>query len=260
MSLLEARHIDVSAAGAPLLRGVDCQAKAGRVTGLIGPNGAGKSTLLRALLRLQRLDAGQVIWNGDDITVRPPHRLGHVFAYLAQSQAVHWPLTVEALVTLGRRPAFTPFARLTPSDRAAIDSAMARAELADLRQRPIASLSGGERARALLARVLASDAPVILADEPVAALDPYHQLNILELLKAMAAGGRAVLMVLHDLGLARRYCDDVIVLNDGMVSAAGPAAEILTPAILEPIYRVRLDFSASGAVLPLARTAKLHPQ
>ncbi|RME68134.1 MAG: ABC transporter ATP-binding protein [Alphaproteobacteria bacterium] len=260
MSLLEARDIRVEADGTPLLDGVSCTAAAGRVTGLVGPNGAGKTTLLRVLLRLQAIAAGRVLWAGEDITDRPPHRLSRHFAYLAQAQAVHWPLKVDALVTLGRRASFTPFARLDASDRAAVENAIAKTELGALRQRTLTSLSGGERARALLGRVLASDAPVVLADEPVAALDPYHQLNILDILKDLAAAGRAVVIVLHDLSLARRYCDDAIVLSGGRVAAQGLGRNVLTPAVLEPVYGVRLAIADSGAVLPVARQRPFHQE
>lgn len=253
MSVLAAEDLSVVINGARLLDGLSGSARAGRLTGLIGPNGAGKSTLLRSLLRLQEADAGHITWAGEDITARRPHQLSHVFAYLAQAQTVHWPLTVEALAALGRRPAYTPFAGLTETDQAAIDRAIAQTGLEAMRHRAITSLSGGEHARALLARVLASDAPVVLADEPVAALDPYHQLNILDILKGLAADGRVVVIVLHDLSLARRYCDDVILMDAGQVAAQGPSAEVLTAETLEPVYRVRLDLGETGAVLPLGR-------
>lgn len=255
MSVLAAEDVSVALNGVRLLNGLSGSARAGRLTGLIGPNGAGKTTLLRALLRLQAVDTGRILWGGEDITAKRPHQLSHVFAYLAQAQTVHWPLTVEALAALGRRPAYTPFARLTEVDQAAIDRAIAQTSLEAMRHRAITSLSGGERARALLARVLTSDAPVVLADEPVAALDPYHQLNILDILKALAAAGRVVVIVLHDLSLARRYCDDVILMHAGRVAAQGPSAEVLTAETLEPVYRVRLDLGETGAVLPLARLA-----
>ena len=255
MNVLEAQDLSVTLGANLVLRQVDLRAQAGRITGLIGPNGAGKSTLLRALLRLQAVETGRIRWAGADITTQPSHKLAGVFAYLAQSQTVHWPLSVEATVALARQPSLTPFSRLSATDHQAIDQALAVTELTAQRRRAITQLSGGERARALVARVLASDAPVIMADEPVAALDPYHQLNILGLLRAAADAGRLVIMVLHDLGLARRYCDDVVVLDAGAVAAAGPADRVLNAAVLEPVYRVRLEFSASGAITPLAGKA-----
>lgn len=253
MSLLTAEGISVSIDGALLLNDVSCSAKAGRLTGLIGPNGAGKSTLLRALVRLQAIDKGRISWDGEEITNLRPHQLSRRFAYLAQGQTIYWPLTVEALATLGRRPSFTPFSRLTPADQTIIDQAIEQTGLGSMRNRPITTLSGGERARALLARVLASEAPVVLTDEPVAALDPFHQLNILDILKDLAAKGRAVVIVLHDLSLARRYCEDIILLNSGRVAACGPSSEVLTKSTLEPVYGVELDLSNSAAVLPLSR-------
>lgn len=275
MGTLAARDIIVSADGTRLLDGVTCAAGRGRVTGLIGPNGAGKSTLLRSFLRLQAVDSGQILFGDRDITAVPPHRLGRDFAYLAQGQTIHWPLSVEAVAALGRDAYHTPFARMDDDDRAAVAHALSATGLEALKARPVTSLSGGEKARALLARVLASEAGVILADEPVAALDPYHQLAIMELLHGLAhdgvanrgedgrengeenrrenGGGRSVVIVLHDLGLARRFCDDVILLHRGTVAASGPAQDIITPEHLEPVYRVRLDFAASGAVQPVAR-------
>ncbi|RMB08729.1 ABC transporter ATP-binding protein [Eilatimonas milleporae] len=268
MGALAARDIIVSVDGTRLLDGVTCAAARGRVTGLIGPNGAGKSTLLRSFLRLQAVDSGQILFGDRDITTVPPHRLGRDFAYLAQGQTIHWPLSVEAVAALGRDAYHTPFARMDDEDQAAVAHALSATGLEALKARPVTSLSGGEKARALLARVLASEAGVILADEPVAALDPYHQLAIMELLHGLAHdggdndggdndgennGGRSVVIVLHDLGLARRFCDDVILLHRGTVAASGPAQDIITPEHLEPVYRVRLDFAASGAVQPVAR-------
>ncbi len=253
MSVLAAEDIDVSIGGTRLLREVSCSARVGRLTGLIGPNGAGKSTLVRVLLRLQPVDCGRIRWAGEDITDRRPHELHQYFAYLGQRQTIHWPLTVEAVVALGRRPSLTPFSGLGPADQTAIDRAIEQTGLASMRRRTITSLSGGERTRALLARVLASEAAVVLADEPVAALDPYHQLSILEILKELSAKERAVVIVLHDLSLARRFCDDIILLDKGRVAACGPTSDVLTESNLEPVYRVRLKLFDSGTVLPLSR-------
>lgn len=253
MSVLLAEGVYVSIDGTPLLRDVSCSAVKGRLTGLIGPNGAGKSTLMRSLLRLQPIDQGRIFWEGKEISGRRPHELSRVFSYLPQGQTVHWPLTVETLVALGRRPTLTPFSRTASADRIAIENAIQQTGMAPMRHRAITTLSGGERARALLARVLASEAPMVLADEPVAALDPYHQLSILEMLKEWAVQGRAVMIVLHDLGLAGRFCDDVILLNRGQVAAHGPGSEVLSGSILEQVYQVEFDLSSTGAVMPLSR-------
>ncbi len=237
MTPISARGVTVLYGGRPALAGVDCDLVSGELTGLIGPNGAGKTTLLRVLAGLQAPDSGEVRYDGR--TAREIGRAGLArrVAYLAQSGFSHWPLSVAHVVSLGRLPHRRPFSPPSEADRAAVEAALVAAELGDLRERSIATLSGGERTRALLARALVVEADMLLADEPAAALDPLHQLRTMTLLREAARKGTGVVAVLHDLTLAARFCDRLIVLAKGRVVADGPPAA-LTDAVLAEAYGV----------------------
>ena len=219
------------------LAGLDCDFVSGEMVGLIGPNGAGKTTLLRVLAGLQRTDSGEARYDGRSAGELGRAALARRVAYLAQSGLSHWPLRVDHVVALGRLPHRRPFSPPSAADRAAVEAALAAAEVEGLRARPIGTLSGGERARALLARALAVEADMLLADEPVAALDPLHQLRAMALLRAVARKGAGVVAVLHDLTLATRFCDRLIVLAEGRVVADGPPSA-LTDAVLAEAYGV----------------------
>jgi iron complex transport system ATP-binding protein len=209
----------------------------GGVIGLIGPNGAGKSTLVRAVAGLIPSD-GMILIDGTPVAALPLRERARRIAYLPQGQSVHWPLTVERLVALGRLPHLAPFARPGAEDAAAIEQALARTELLDLRDRPIDQLSGGERARALLARALAVEAPLLLADEPLAALDPAHQIEVMALLRAEAARGATVIAVLHDLTIAARWCDRLLLIDQGRLVADGKPRDVLTADRIRSVYSV----------------------
>ncbi|MGE0746018.1 MAG: ABC transporter ATP-binding protein [Rhodospirillales bacterium] len=235
---LAARGIVVRLGGAVVLDHVDFEVGDGTVVGLIGPNGAGKSTLLRVLAHLQPTAAGAVNLDGRPLGGYDAGERARRIAYLAQGTEVHWPLSVAAVVGLGRLPHRAGARGETAADRAAVARAMAATDVAGLRERSIGALSGGERARALIARALAVEAPLLLADEPTAGLDPYHQLQVMELLRATAGDGRAVVVVLHDLTLAARFCDRILLLDRGAAVADGVPAAVLTAQNLARAYRV----------------------
>ena len=252
---LQAQALWLSCDQQPLLRGVDIQLGAGELVGLIGPNGAGKSSLLRVLAGLRRPDSGQVCIeqqaqrkNLHDYSASERARL---LAYLPQQETPAWPLQVEHLVGLGRAPWHKPMSGKSVQDRQAIERAIQLTELGHLRQRRVDTLSGGELQRALLARVFAGEPPMILADEPIAALDPYHQLHIMELLAEHAQQGGSVLAALHDLSLAARFCSRLVLLHQGQVVAAGTPGEVLTSANLEQVYGISayVDCREEGVVI-----------
>lgn len=245
---LEAAGICINFDAVPLLRDVDLSVASGEIVGLIGPNGSGKTTLLRVLAGLRRSDGGTVKLdnrNVEDITER---ELSKHIAYLAQGGDVHWPMRVDALVELGRLPHRQPFRGHDSSDRAAIEQALLSADVEYFRHRTMAHLSGGERMRVLLARALAVQASLLLADEPVAALDPLHQLKVMELLRSTARKGTGVVVVLHDLSLAARFCDRLILIARGRVTAHGRPAEVLSPEHLALAYGVDIICGASGGI------------
>ena len=161
--------------------------------------------------------------DGVDAAAMPRADLARRIAYVPQGQMLHWPLTVERLVGLGRLPHLAPMSRIGDADTAAIERAMARADVLDLRDRIATELSGGERARVLFARALAVEAPALIADEPLASLDPGHQIDVMDMLRAEAAGGALVIAVLHDLTLAARYCDRLLLIDAGRIVADGSA-------------------------------------
>lgn len=254
---LKASGICVDLGGRSILSGVDFSVAPGEVVGLIGPNGAGKSTLLRAILGLVPLRAGEVTLEGATLTSLLPKDRARRIAYAPQGAPVHWPLTAERLVALGRVPHLTPYQSLTGADEEAVNRAFAMTETAHLRHRIVTSLSGGERAGVLLARAIAVDAPYFFADEPVAALDPYHQIEVMEILKGLAGKGRGVVVVLHDLALAMRSCTRLYLLNDGAVAAEGPPGDVLTAERLEQVYRIRAafgDHNGEPYLLPWMKT------
>jgi iron complex transport system ATP-binding protein len=238
MTLLTVRDLNVDLGARPVLRDLAFEARAGQIVGLIGPNGAGKTTLLRAVCQLVPARTGEVVWDGQAVNHMSARRRATSLAYLPQGQTLHWPLSVRRLVELGRLPRLGALSHLAPSDAAAVGAAMAAADVADLAERDTLTLSGGERARVLLARALAVDAPVLLADEPTASLDPYHVLEIMGLLRRFADQGRLVIAVIHELNLVARFCDKVVLLNDGRVAAEGPPRQVLSPDRLREVYRV----------------------
>jgi iron complex transport system ATP-binding protein len=240
--------------------GVSLTFAAGTLTGIVGPNGAGKSTLARALMALLSI-SGRVLVDGDDAATLPRPELARRLAYLPQGQVLHWPLAVERLVGLGRLPHLAPMSRIGPADRDAIERAMARADVLHLRDRIATELSGGERARVLLARALASEAPALVADEPLASLDPGHQVDVMELLRNEAGGGALVIAVLHDLTMAWRYCDRLVLIDGGRVVAEGKPSQVLTPANLRSVYGIEARVEGHGteaSIIPLGRTRRPH--
>ena len=237
--LIRASEIRLELGARRVLDGVDLELRAGEVLGLIGPNGAGKTSLLRVLAGLLPPTSGTV-----SIAAALERLPARGIGYLPQSAEVHWPLSVERVVALGRLPHLPPFRSPHAEDSAHILTAMRATDVADLASRSVMEVSGGERARVLLARVLAGEPRVILADEPVTGLDPYHQLEVMALFRAEAARGRAVLMVMHDLVLAGRFCDRLVLVDDACVVASGSPQEVLDAEIVARVYRVT---TVSGA-------------
>jgi iron complex transport system ATP-binding protein len=237
---IEAKAIAVRFGPTTLLAGIDLRMRPGEIVGLIGPNGSGKTTLLRILGNLRAPEDGEVRYAGRTAVEFGIRELAQQVAYLAQGGIVHWPMRIEALVALGRLPHRRAFRGPDAADRNAIEQAMIAADVVSLRGRTMEQVSGGERMRILLARALAVDARMLLADEPIAALDPLHQLQVMELLRTTARNGRGVIVVLHDLALAARYCDRLILLAHGGVLVEGPPARVLTDAHLARAYGVEV--------------------
>jgi iron complex transport system ATP-binding protein len=232
--------------GRRALSDVTAEFAAGRVTGLIGPNGAGKTTLLRVALGLLKAEQGEVYVLDQPLAARPRADLSRSIAYLPQAAEANWPILARRLVALGRMPHRAPLAPLSAGDGEAVEEALARCDAAQFAGRRMDELSAGERARVLLARALATQAPILLVDEPAAHLDPAHQLRLMELLRAEAARGVAVIVTLHDLALASRFCDKLVVLKSGEVVAQGATEEALSEATLAQAFGISAQRAGSG--------------
>jgi iron complex transport system ATP-binding protein len=204
---------------------------------VLGPNGAGKSTLLSCLAGLQTPDKGRVLVGGQPRTALGMRDLARQIGLLPQGADVHWDVDVATLVALGRYPHRARWGE-TEADRTAVARAMAATDITQFAARPMTALSGGERARVLLARVLAGEPLWLLADEPLANLDPAHQLDTLECLRDVACGGAGVIVVLHDLNHAIRVADEVLLMCDGRIVAQGVPEDVLTPQSIARTYGV----------------------
>ncbi|MFH9073129.1 heme ABC transporter ATP-binding protein [Streptomyces alboflavus] len=237
--LAETADLRVRLGGREVLRGVTVAARAGEVLALVGPNGAGKSTLLAALAADLPADAGSVSVCGRPAPDWPARELALRRAVLPQSATLSFPFPVEDVVRMGRAP--WAGTRLADDDDPIVRAAMAATEVAEFAARPFSALSGGERARVALARVLAQCAPLLLLDEPTAALDLRHQELVLRVCRERAAAGDAVVVVLHDLGLAAAYADRAVILDGGVVAADGAPAEVFEDGLLSDVYRQPIE-------------------
>ncbi|MFO1186773.1 MAG: ABC transporter ATP-binding protein [Alphaproteobacteria bacterium] len=235
MSALEVRNLSVDVGGRRLVDEVSFTLVSGEVMGLIGPNGAGKTTSLRAILGLVPFTAERVAAGGRVLGDLSATERARAIAYLPQGRHVAWPLSAAATVALGRYPHAQ---RADASVRTRAIEALELVGLAELAERDVRTLSGGELALVLLARALVVDAPVLLADEPTASLDPAHQLAVMERLRARAEAGSAILIVLHDLSLAARYCDRLMLMSGGRIVGSGPSDEVAAGTDLEVAYGV----------------------
>ena len=257
MSVLRVSDLSVRFGPRTVLDGVSLAVEAGELLGLIGPNGAGKTTLLRAACNLLSPDAGSVFLDGRDVRAIGRLQLARRLAYLPQDPTIHWPLSVGRLVALGRLPHLGPWQRPRDVDAGAVAEAVRAADLIGLEDRIVTTLSGGERVRAMLARALAVEPEVLLADEPVASLDPYHQLQTMELLRRLSDAGRAAIVVLHDLTLAARFCHRLVLLDAGRLAAAGNPAEVLRPETLAAVYGVEARFAGADRELSVVPWRRL---
>ncbi|KQU62807.1 ABC transporter [Aminobacter sp. DSM 101952] len=248
--LLDVQNLKASLGKRQVLNGISFSVMPGEFIGLIGPNGAGKSTLLRALLGLIPSQGAVALGTLDATHVGARERALHM-AYVAQEREIAWAVPVEILVSLGRSPHRPEFAALTATDRAAVERAMQRMEVDGFRERAATELSGGEKARVLIARALAQETPLLIADEPTAGLDPSHQITLMRLFAELAASERSVVASLHDLGLAARWCTRLLLIDGGRIVADGPPADVLTAEALRTVYGVEAFFgeSAGGLVV-----------
>lgn len=238
MTQLALHDISVKLGGQRVLDGVDIGVTGGELLGLIGANGAGKTTLMRVAAGLLRPLAGTWSLDGAPLQRLAARRRAQRIAYLPQGAPCHWAMSVARLVALGRLPHLQAWQQPGAHDHAAVAAALEQADVAHLAERDALTLSGGERARVMLARALAGEPRLLLADEPVAGLDPEHQLRVMETLKSRVRAGMGVMVTLHDLGLAARFCDRLVLLNNGRLLAEGPPQQVLSPERLAEGFHI----------------------
>lgn len=251
--LLRAEQVTVRLGGATVVESASLALRAGELVALVGPNGAGKTTLMRAVAGLLPAE-GRIEISGQRLDAIAPRQRARSVAYLPQGHVFHWPMNVGAVVALGRHPHADAFSSPSPDDRAAIHRALAATATEEFSHRPVTTLSGGERARVALARALATEASILFADEPTASLDPRHQLVVMDLLRRTARGGGAVLAILHDLTLAARFADRVMVMDRGRVVADGTPRDALSPAQVAKVFGVEtVNVDMGDGIVPIAR-------
>lgn len=259
-TLFAASGLKVSLGQHRILHGIDVAFEPGELFGIIGANGSGKSTCLRSMLGLIPRDAGEIHFLGRSLENHPVQTRARQIGYLPQNAECQWPMTVERVVMLGRLPYLPPWGHPAPRDHTAVLDAMGSVDVAHLAHRPVNELSGGERSRVLLARALAGEPRLLFADEPSSGLDPYHQLQLMELFRdQVRSRGMTTVVVLHDLALASRFCDRILLLHQGRVLALGDARHALDPAHLATAYEIEaksFNLDQQRAVIPWRRLRK----
>lgn len=248
---LSARSVSASLSGRTVLHQVDLTLRPGQVTGLLGPNGAGKSTLM-GVLAGQLGHGGHVGLDGTNIAEMSDLVRARNIAWLPQARVLSWSISVEAVVQLGRLPWHDWRRVMSAKDRELCAAAMQLMDVTSLALRAATGLSGGEQARVLMARAVAQDTPVLLADEPASGLDPAHQISMMASLRQLAGQGRTVLVSLHDLSLAARWCDRLVMMKDGAIAADGEPNEVMTNEILREVYGINAQIGRDECGLWLA--------
>lgn len=238
----------------PILNGVSLGFAQGGVTGLVGHNGSGKSTLLKVMARQLAPTSGSVLYGGRPVTAHGERAFAREVAYLPQDVGAGAEMSVRELVACGRYPWHGPLGRFTDEDREKVEAALAATHLERFAERMVGTLSGGERQRAWLAMLVAQDSKCLLLDEPTAALDIAHQIEVLSLIRALSRDkGLGVVIVLHDINMAARFCDRIHALKAGEVVASGTPGDIVTPAMLKTIYGIDMGIlPVPGSSAPLA--------
>jgi iron complex transport system ATP-binding protein len=247
VSRLVATHVSVRRNGRAIVDDVSFDLEGGGFVALVGANGAGKSTLLSVLAGLIAADAGEVTLDGTALVGIDRRALARRRAYLPQNPRAEWPIAVERVVALGLTPHLPAFGGLPGGWEPRLTQALEACDLVSQRLQPATTLSGGELARAMLARALIGDPQVLIADEPTAGLDPRHSLDTAGRLRALAAQGKLVIAAMHDLTLAARYSTHLLAMLDGRLAAFGPTAKVLTPDLLRQVFGVEARVTGLGA-------------
>jgi iron complex transport system ATP-binding protein len=244
---LTGHGLTVRRGGRAILDRVDCALEPGMFVAVVGANGAGKSTLLSVLAGLMAPDAGEVRRDGRPLAAMPRRELARRRAYLPQNPRAEWPISVERVVALGLLPQLPAFGGLPGGLEPRLTQAIEACDLTAQRQQPATTLSGGELARAMLARALIGDPEILIADEPISGLDPRHALDTVGRLADLAARGKLVVAAIHDLTLAARHTTHLLALKAGRLAAFGRTGEVLTPGLIREVFEVDAAIAGAGA-------------
>jgi iron complex transport system ATP-binding protein len=239
--------IRVTLSGKEILRDLTASIPQGSLVGLVGPNGAGKSTLLRAATGHVPLSNGSVQITGTPLTQLSQREISRRVCFLPQNVGLDFPFTVREVVAMGRNPHLGRFQTFSKTDDETVVRSMRQATVEDLAERPVTELSGGEKQRVLLARSLATEAPILLLDEPMTSLDILHQLEVLELLSQFSNSERTIVAALHDLNVARRLCTHILLLKNGHLVAEGPPEKTLIQDHIQQVFGVKVIHATDGA-------------
>lgn len=258
MSPLSCSELCFSYNKKPLLQNISLEFKTGEFVGLIGANGTGKSTLLQLLLGLIKQQSGSVSVNGRDIHSQKRRDIARQLAFVPQSIELPYAFNAQELVAMGRNPYLGPFELETEKDQQIIQEAMRKTDIRHLKDRLVNTLSGGEKQRVIIARALAQQAPTILLDEPIASLDICHQIETLQLIRSLTRSGKLAITALHDLNLAARYCDRLILIGQKQadtgrtIVADGSPEQVLTDENLANSFSIKADIIKTKNKISLA--------
>jgi ABC-type cobalamin/Fe3+-siderophores transport system ATPase subunit len=250
--MLRIDQLNLSRRDKSVLADISMVLEKGQMLAIAGPNGAGKTTLIKCIAGLESDFQGEIILNHEALSSLHLQRLAKILAYLPQQHDLQWPLAVRHVVELGRLPHQGYQRQLSKEDAQIVEQAMQSTDVIHLADRPANELSGGELARVMLARIFATKSSLILADEPTASLDPYHQLHLMELLREHCDRGGTAILVMHDLNLAARFCDQVVLLKNGRIVVSGAPATVLTDAVLAEVYGVAVE-RLGDLIVPIRR-------
>lgn len=237
MNRLVLKQASVSLEKENIFRDISFSVTSGEFIALLGPNGVGKTTLMRAVAGLLDYE-GSILLNGAEVREMSSQDSGKAISYIPQGHEVHWPMCSKDIVALGRLPYRTVVNFNNEEDEEIVRQAMIAAEAEEFSDRQYNQLSGGEKSRVMIARALANGAPMLLADEPIAALDPYHQLQILEMLRKKVDEGLSLVVILHDILLAGQFADRIILMHENHIIADGKPEEALRSELLERVYKI----------------------
>ena len=241
MSILQAQQLDIGYGATRIVQDLSFSPPPGKVTALIGPNGCGKSTLLKAFARILTPQSGSLTLDGKAYRDLSARDLARKVAFLPQVLPIPEGVSVRQLVAYGRSPHNSLWGRLSGADQHSVEQALQRMELETLADRPLSDLSGGQRQRAWLAMILAQDAAIVLLDEPTTYLDISHQVELLDLMRALSAEGKTVITVLHDINQACRYADHLAVMQAGRLVASGTPGDVLNAELVCRVFDVQVQ-------------------